>query len=84
MTDPLPLEAQVDRTRNGYLVTLPARSQAVRVSKRVVVGERVVVRRATIPGKKQIDVTLRRERLRLDLHGDLQANQGEAGSTFAR
>ncbi len=75
MTDSLPLEASVVRERDGYTISLPVRSEAVHVSKQVVVGERVVVRREMTTETERIDTRVRRERLRLDLHGDLEATQ---------
>jgi len=71
----LALEAQFVRGRDGASVTLPVRVEAVRLSKRVVVTERVVVRRRPVRETTQVQTSAQRERLRLDVHGDLEVTQ---------
>jgi hypothetical protein len=75
VTDPIPLEANVVREQDGVCVTLPLRREAVSVSKRVVVTERVVIRRQPASQTERAETSVKRERLRVDLHGDVDTTQ---------
>ena len=66
----LPLEATRTVDGKGWLIRLPVRAEHVTVSKKVVVCERVSVRRQLVPELARVEAEIRRERLRLDTTGD--------------
>jgi uncharacterized protein (TIGR02271 family) len=72
---PLALEARTEHDGQGWTISLPVRSEHVRVDKRVVVAERVVVRTHQTTDVERIDTTVRRERLRVDIEGDLDTTE---------
>ena len=69
-----PVEAQLERTRDGWHIRLPLRREEVRIDKRTVVAERVVIRRASVDDVRHVEAELKRERLRVDSH-DADATQ---------
>jgi stress response protein YsnF len=76
----LPSEARIDRSESGWSIRLPLRREEVRLEKRTVVGERVVVRRARVSDVARIQGTIKREELRVEEHDprrpeDLDASQ---------
>ena len=73
----LPLEATRTIDGRGWLIRLPVRAEQVRVSKQVVVRERVSVRRQLVPGLARVQAEIRRERLRVDTSGDVRATDLE-------
>ena len=68
MTDleSLPHEAHIDRLESGWAIRLPLRREEVRLEKRTVVGERVVIRRARVPDVERIQSNVKREQLRIE------------------
>jgi stress response protein YsnF len=68
MTDleSLPHEAHIDRLESGWSIRLPLRCEEVRLEKRTVVGERVVIRRARVPDVARVQSSVNREQLRIE------------------
>jgi stress response protein YsnF len=64
----LPSEARIDRSESGWSIRLPVRREEVRLEKRTVVGERVVIRRARVPDVARIQGSINREELRVEAH----------------
>jgi uncharacterized protein (TIGR02271 family) len=62
------LDAHIERTANGWYIRLPLRREDVRIDKRTVVAERVVIRRASVEDVRRVEADLKRERLRVDSH----------------
>ena len=61
----LPLEASPARW-NGWAIRLPCRSEELTIGKRVVVYERVSVRKRQLGEMVRLDASVRREQLRMD------------------
>jgi stress response protein YsnF len=62
------LDAHIERTANGWYIRLPLRREDVRIDKRTVVAERVVIRHASVEDVRRVEADLKRERLRVDSH----------------
>lgn len=62
----LPSEARVERTDGGWSIRLPLRREEVRLEKRTVIGERLVIRRARVPDVARVQGDIKREQLRVD------------------
>ena len=61
-----PLDAHIERTPEGWHISLPLRREEVRIDKRTVVAERVVIGRATLDDTPRVDAGVKRERVRID------------------
>ena len=81
MTDPLPLNADVVREQRGYRLSLPVRAEVISVSKRVVTAERVIVRRHPISETARVQTRVKREEVRVDVHGDVERSGPERSDT---
>ena len=62
------LDAHIERVAGGWHIRLPLRREDVRIDKRTVVAERVVIRRASVEDVRRVEADLKRERLRVDSH----------------
>jgi uncharacterized protein (TIGR02271 family) len=67
------LEASIEPSENGWEIRLPLRREVVTVEKRVVVVEEVRIGRARHTEAERVEATARRERLRIDTFGDVEA-----------
>jgi len=63
--DLLPLSATPAFIQGEWSVGLPVRADEINVTKRVVVYERVVVRRQQVEGREHVQTQLLREQLRM-------------------
>jgi hypothetical protein len=72
---PLPLERPLQRLACGWAIRLPVRADHVRIEKRTVIVERVTVRRAPIADTVRVDDRIRREEVRIETGGDVEATQ---------
>src|SRR5689334_4254174 len=68
--DSLPLEATQSRSGERWTVRLPVRAEQVRVSKQVVVCERVLVHRRAVEDVAHVEDQVRREVLRVESEGE--------------
>jgi uncharacterized protein (TIGR02271 family) len=68
-----PLEAAITPAEAGWEIRLPLRREVVSVEKRVVVAEEVTIRRDRQTETQRVEATARRERLRVDTFGDVEA-----------
>lgn len=75
MIERLPLGAEVVRGDDELTISLRVRTEAVRVSKRVVTAERVVVRRQPSSERARYETRVQRERLRVRVQRDLDATE---------
>ncbi|HLH21568.1 MAG TPA: YsnF/AvaK domain-containing protein [Chloroflexota bacterium] len=71
----LPLEAHVETTAQGCTIRLPVRAEYVRVGKRPVVVEQVVVHTAQVSETAHLADTVRREELHVDAEGDVHVTE---------
>ena len=82
---PLPLTAQWGATSPGpartWTVRLPVRAEQVTVGKQVVVAEEVRLRVDTTQRTMVVERPVRRERLRVDVAGDVHTEQTEEPRT---
>jgi uncharacterized protein (TIGR02271 family) len=68
-----PLEAAITPSEHGWEIRLPLRREVVRVEKRVVVAEEVTIGRERHTEERRVEATARRERLRVDTFGEVEA-----------
>jgi uncharacterized protein (TIGR02271 family) len=68
-----PLEAAISPQDSGWEIRLPLRREVVNVEKRVYVAEEVTIGRDRHTETRRVDATARRERLRVDTYGDVEA-----------
>ena len=73
----LPLDVSPQPAGEGWQLRVPLRAEQVTVSKQVVVRERVAIARRRVGETQDIDVTVRRERLRVEPEGELDIARGE-------
>jgi uncharacterized protein (TIGR02271 family) len=75
----LPLSARREEVRDGivrtWTVRLPVRAEQVTVNKQVVVAEEVSLRVDTTQRTVTVEQPIRRERLRVEVDGDVTADQ---------
>ena len=67
-----PLDAAMTATEDGWDIRLPLRREAVKIEKRVVVAEEVTIGRQRHTEAERVQVTVRRERLRVDTFGEAE------------
>jgi uncharacterized protein (TIGR02271 family) len=60
------MDAHIERTPGGWHIRLPLRREEVRIDKRTVVAERVMIRRASVEDVRRVETSVKRERLRVD------------------
>lgn len=66
----LTLEAKVESLARGWRVRLPVRAEHIRIDKRTIVAEEVIVRTAPVQDTVQFNETVRREELRVEADED--------------
>jgi stress response protein YsnF len=76
---PPPLDATQTRTEQGWTVRLPVRAEQVRVSKEVVIRERVVVRRRAVEDLARVEGKISREVLHLQTDGAVEVEHRPMG-----
>ena len=75
------LELPFERTATGWAVRVPLHREDVRVEKRTVVAERVIIQRQASQGVERVNANVKREEVRVESHehevrrGDLDATQ---------
>lgn len=74
-------EAAVERAASGgWVVRVPLRREDVRLEKRTVIGERLLIGRRQVEDVEHVEADLRRERLRVEGE-DIDATQSPEATT---
>lgn len=73
----LPLQAQVEPAKDGWLIRLPMRAEMITIDRQAVVVEQVVVRAETVQETVHLDASVRREELRMGTEGDVEVASPE-------
>ncbi|HEY0584131.1 MAG TPA: DUF2382 domain-containing protein, partial [Chloroflexota bacterium] len=60
------LEAAVERSGQSWTIRLPLRREELRVEKRTVIAERLIIRRQTVADVARVQANVRREELRVE------------------
>jgi uncharacterized protein (TIGR02271 family) len=71
------LEAEITPRDEGWEIRLPLRREVVKFEKHTLVAEEVTIHREHNSQTHQVEATVRRERLRVDTFGDLEASELE-------
>ena len=58
----------VDRTEHGWSIRVPLRREEIRIEKRTVIGERVLIRRRPVADVERVKAQLKREELSVEGH----------------
>jgi uncharacterized protein (TIGR02271 family) len=74
----LALEAMPEPAGSGWSIRLRVRAEQVRITKQVVVRERVVLRRRELSEVASLDTSVRREELRIDREGQVEVTEPRA------
>jgi uncharacterized protein (TIGR02271 family) len=77
----LPLEAARSAADQGWLIRLPVRAEQVRVSKDVIVRERVVIRRQVVTDVARAQAGVSREWLRVGPQGGVAIADADRNPT---
>ena len=67
----LPLDARIDAGADRYIIRLPVRRENVTVHREAFVAGTATVRRVQVDEVEQVGDTVRAERLRVDVDGDV-------------
>jgi stress response protein YsnF len=60
------LEVAVERSGQSWTIRLPLRREELRVEKRTVIAERLIIRPQVVPDVARVEANLRREELRVE------------------
>ncbi|MBV9119389.1 MAG: DUF2382 domain-containing protein [Chloroflexi bacterium] len=74
----------IERTCDGWMVSLPVRREQVTVRKHTVVYEEVDIRREYVEDVEPVRATVRHEELDIQPHGSVHVNDREAAPHSAR